>query len=416
MWLKLIFVIGVFILIDLYFFQSIKIISNNFSSEKRTIVYFIYWLITALCIAFVFSFNSLSDLGSLKSLKLYGLSIVFIILISKIFGSLPVIADDLIRLVKWIIGLFSYGSNHSVSQGITRSKFLSQLAILFAALPFITFLYGMIKGAFNYQLITQKLIISDLPTAFNGLKIVQISDLHLGSFTSDKPLNQAVDIIMKQKPDIVLFTGDLVNNRAEEAEGFIEILSKINAPLGKFSILGNHDYGHYVKWKSEEARLVNLKRLKEIHKEMGWDLLLNENRVLEKDGAKLPIVGVENWSGVMRFHQYGDLKKAIIGIEDLPNKLLLSHDPSHWEAEVVNIRRDIAVTFSGHTHGSQFGIDVPGLRWSPVQYVYKQWKGLYEIAGQFLYVNPGLGFIGYMGRVGILPEITVFELFNEQKV
>jgi len=410
MWFRVAVIVGILILIDLYFFQSIKVFFQDLSPDRKKIIYLFYWLITALCIAFIFSFRSLPDAGFWKGLRLYGLSFVFIILVCKLLGILPIILDDIIRLFKWISGFLSVGVNNIGGEGISRSKFLSQLAILIASVPFITFLYGMIRGAFNYQVISRKLTLTELPEAFNGLKIVQISDLHLGSFTSTKPLEEVVDIVMKQKPDIVLFTGDLVNNKAEEAEGFIEVLSKISAPLGKFSILGNHDYGHYTKWKSEEDRLENMKRLKAIHKEMGWDLLLNENRLVEKDGAILPIVGVENWSGVMRFHQYGDLAMALAGVEDLPNKLLLSHDPSHWKAEVVKENRDIAVTFSGHTHGMQFGIDIPGIKWSPVQYVYKQWKGLYEDGGHYLYVNPGLGFIGYMGRVGILPEITVFEL------
>jgi len=345
MWFRVVIIIGIFILIDLYFFQSIKTVFQNLSPEKKIFVYLFYWLITGLSLAFIFSFRSLPDVGPWKAVKLYGLSFMFIILVSKIFGILPVIVDDIIRLFKWISQFVSVGVSNAGGEGISRSKFLSQLAILFAAIPFITFLYGMVRGAFNYQVIKKNLILPDLPEAFNGLKIVQISDLHLGSFTSTQPLEEAVSIIMKQKPDIVFFTGDLVNNKAQEAEGFIEVLSKISAPLGKFSILGNHDYGHYTKWKSEEDRLENLERLKAIHKEMGWDLLLNENRVVEKDGSRLPIVGVENWSGVMRFHQYGDLEKAVNGVEDLPNKLLLSHDPSHWKAEVVKENQDIAVTF-----------------------------------------------------------------------
>ncbi len=412
MWFRLAVIVGILILIDLYFFQSVKIVLHNLSPERKKAIYLLYWMITALSIAFVFSFRAMPDFGPWKGLKLYGLSFVFIILVCKIFGNLPLIVDDLIRLIKWLSRLVSVDVVAAGGGGISRSKFLSQLAILFASIPFITFLYGMIRVAFNYKVVTEKIILPELPETFNGLKIVQISDLHLGSFTSTNPIEEAVDLIMKQKPDIVLFTGDMVNNKAEEAEDFIEVLSKIKAPLGKFSILGNHDYGHYVKWKSEGDRLENLKRLKAIHKEMGWDLLLNENRIIEKDGAILPILGVENWSGVMRFHQYGDLVKAVVGIEDLPNKLLLSHDPSHWKAEVVKGNQGIALTFSGHTHGMQFGIDIPGLRWSPVQYVYKQWKGLYKDGGQYLYVNPGLGFIGYMGRVGILPEITVFELYR----
>ena len=239
---------------------------------------------------------------------------------------------------------------------------------------------------------------------------MQISDIHIGSFVSKTPLKRAVNLINKEEADIVLFTGDLVNNLASEAEGFIPVLREIQARMGVYSVLGNHDYGHYFKWISEEQRINNLERLKQIQKEVGWKLLENENYVIKKGQDKLAILGVENWSAIMRFPKYGNLQKAAKGTEQIPLKILMSHDPSHWDAEINQKFKDINITFSGHTHGMQFGIEIPGIKWSPVQYVYKQWAGLYKKGNQFLHVNRGLGILGFMGRVGMRPEITIVEL------
>ena len=217
-------------------------------------------------------------------------------------------------------------------------------------------------------------------------------------------------MVAEQKPDVILFTGDLVNNLAEEAEEFLEQLSSLSAPMGVFSVLGNHDYGHYVRWKDESERIANVNKLKQLQKDVGWKLLMNESHILEKNGEKLALIGVENWSSKMNFPKYGQLAKAHAETEGVPCKILMSHDPSHWEAEITEQFKDISLTLSGHTHGMQFGIEIPGFKWSPVQYVYKQWAGLYHKDDQYLYVNRGLGFIGYMGRVGIMPEITVIEL------
>jgi predicted MPP superfamily phosphohydrolase len=223
---------------------------------------------------------------------------------------------------------------------------------------------------------------------------------------------KAVSMIMEEKPDVIFFTGDLVNDRSSEAERFIEIWKNLSAPLGVFSILGNHDYGDYVVWDTEEEKAANLTRLCEIHKEMGWDLMRNEHRILEKDGQQIGLLGVENWGGALRFPKKGDIPKAKAGMPEVPVKLLLSHDPSHWEAQVRPDHKDIDMTFSGHTHGFQFGIEIPGFKWSPSQYVYRQWAGLYSEDHQHIYVNRGLGFLGYLGRVGIKPEITVIELYT----
>ncbi|HYE53774.1 MAG TPA: metallophosphoesterase, partial [Chitinophagaceae bacterium] len=249
-----------------------------------------------------------------------------------------------------------------------------------------------------------------LPSAFKGLKIVHISDIHAGSLTNKAAVQKGVDLIMAQQPDLILFTGDLVNDRATEMQSYMDVFSRLKAPLGVYSTLGNHDYGDYVKWESRAVKTANLERLKEIHGEMGWRLLMNENVTLEKNGESIALIGIENWSAKGSFPKYGRLHEAYSGSEPHAFKILMSHDPSHWDAQVRQSFTDIDLMLSGHTHGMQFGVEVPGFRWSPVQYVYKQWAGLYEEGSQKLYVNRGFGFIGYPGRVGILPEITLIEL------
>jgi predicted MPP superfamily phosphohydrolase len=274
-------------------------------------------------------------------------------------------------------------------------------------------LYGMIKGAFEFKIFKEKIISPKFPSVFNGLKIVQISDLHLGSFTSAEPLEKAIDLINQQEADYILFTGDLVNEKTDEAYPFIETLKKLKAKNGIYSVLGNHDYGDYIQWPSDTAKQENLKAMHKVHSDLGWKLLLNEHQIIEKDGEKIAIIGVENW-GMGRFPKYGKLDIAYKGTENISFKILLSHDPSHWENQVKKEYKDINLTLSGHTHGMQFGVEIPGFKWSPVQYVYKQWAGLYEENNQLLYVNRGLGFIGYAGRVGIMPEITVLEFYNSE--
>ncbi len=321
--------------------------------------------------------------------------------------------DDIQRLVRWVIGFFNQGvipADGAKSGGISRAKFLSYTALTVAALPFTSMIYGMIKTAFDFTIRRSKVSITNLPVGFEGLKIVQISDIHSGSFASDEPFKRAVEMIMSEKPDVIFFTGDLVNDKSAEAERHIETWKKLSAPLGIYSILGNHDYGDYVEWDSREAKAANLQRLKEIHKEMGWDMLNNEHRILERNGDQIGLLGVENWGEALRFPRKGDIVKAKAGMPEVPVKILLSHDPSHWHAQVIKSHSDIDLTLSGHTHGFQFGIEIPGFKWSPSQYVYKQWAGLYSQGKQHIYVNRGLGFLGYLGRVGIKPEITILEL------
>jgi predicted MPP superfamily phosphohydrolase len=339
---------------------------------------------------------------------------MFILFASKLAVVLFLILDDAFRLLKYIVNYLFKGPDTGTTEAvkITRNDFINKLALIAGAIPLTAFIYGMVRGAYQYQVKRVTLRFPNLPAAFNGYKILQISDLHTGSFTSTHPLEKAVALINKQNADLFFFTGDLVNNIAPEVVPHIPALQKIKAKDGKFSIFGNHDYGDYVTWESREAKVQNLQTLAKHHAEIGWRLLLNENIVIERDGQKIAVLGVENWSTRMNFPRYGNLARAYSGTEQLPFKVLLSHDPSHWDGEVNPKYPDIDLMLAGHTHGMQFGINLPGLKWSPVQYVYKQWAGLYKKGRQHLYVNTGLGFLGYPGRVGFLPEITVFELRN----
>jgi predicted MPP superfamily phosphohydrolase len=292
----------------------------------------------------------------------------------------------------------------------SRRKFISTLALGLAAIPFGALLYGMFRGKYRYKVLSYELAYKDLPAAFDGYKITQISDIHSGSFDNAKKISYGIDLINQQGSDVLLFTGDLVNNKASEMEPWKDLFGSLKAVDGKFSILGNHDYGDYTSWESEAAKEANLDRLKMIQKEMGFDLLLNEHRYLEKDGQKIALVGVENW-GKGGFKKAGDLNKAVSQVLDEDFKILLSHDPSHWEYEVVDHPLHFHLTLSGHTHGMQFGIEIPGwIKWSPIAWRYKYWAGIYESAGQYINVNRGFGFLGYPGRVGIWPEITVITL------
>jgi uncharacterized protein len=323
------------------------------------------------------------------------------------------LVDDFRRGVQWVAGkvLFTNTEVETIqdSDKISRSLFLSWIGLAAGGGLFGSLIYGF-SNKYNYQVVKQRLRFQNLPAAFNGLKIVQISDVHSGSFNNKGAVQQGVDKILKLKPDLILFTGDLVNNKAEEMLDYIDVFKQLAAPLGVYSVLGNHDYGDYVQWESKEQKTENLDRLKQVHGQMGWRLLLNENVLIERDGHKIALLGIENWSAKANFPKYGKMDQAHPGTEEVPFKILMSHDPSHWEAEVLNKYNDIDLMLSGHTHGMQFGVEVPWLRWSPVQYVYKQWAGLYESGHQKLYVNRGFGFIGYPGRVGILPEISLLEL------
>ena len=415
-----IIIVGILLLlIDWYFYQAVSTVFRGASVARRNIVFFVYWGFTVLSFIVLLTPTLIPLNNWPQFIRVYLIALMVMVIISKVIGSVFILADDIVRLFRWIASFIikpaaATTSVIEVEQGhkISRLMFLNYVALGMAALPFTSFIYGMVKGAYDYKVRKLKVVLPNLPSAFNGLKILQISDIHSGSFPSTNHISDAVDIILIQNADIIFFTGDLVNNRATETEPFMEIFSRIKAPMGVYSILGNHDYGDYVEWESAEAKAKNLDDLKHVHAKLGWKLMLNEHVALRKGEDEIALIGIENWGGKLNFPKYGNMKKAYAGTEKYPVKLLLSHDPSHWNKQVINEYKDVDITFSGHTHGFQFGVEIPGFKWSPSQYVYKQWAGLYKENNQYIYVNRGLGFLGYPGRVGILPEITVMELFN----
>lgn len=318
--------------------------------------------------------------------------------------------EDIVRLIGFGYNKMVGVSNPDGGYFPSRRMFVSGIALGLAALPFGALLYGMYRGKYNYQVLKYELEFDDLPDAFHNYRITQISDVHSGSFDDYKKVEYGVNLVNEQQSDVIFFTGDIVNNRSEELEPWKEVFSRLEAKDGKFSILGNHDYGDYASWETEEAKAQNLEDLKAMQKEMGFDLMLNSNRYLEKDGHRIALLGVENW-GRGGFKKAGDLEKAKEGIHKDDFKILLSHDPSHWEDVVLHDDYHFHLTLSGHTHGMQFGVEIPGwVKWSPVKWRYKYWAGIYKELDQFINVNRGFGFIGYPGRFGIWPEISVITL------
>ena len=351
----------------------------------------------------------LERLDNMEPKLMYAIGLFITLFTFQALITLVLMAEDIIRVPQSIYAYFFKmpGQSNFFPE---RRKFLSQLAIGLAAIPFTSLLYGMYRGRYNYKVLSYVLEYDDLPHAFDGFKITQISDIHSGSFDNPKKVKYGVDLINKQQSDIVLFTGDLVNNKSEEVLPWTSVFGEIKAPQGVYSILGNHDYGDYTQWDSKEAKDQNMKDLYAAQKKMGWDLLLNESRFIEKDGQRIAIVGVENW-GTGRFKKVGDLNKALENVAAEDFKILMSHDPSHWEAEVLPHPYNVHLTLSGHTHGMQFGIDIPGwIKWSPVQWRYKQWAGIYGQPKQRLNVNRGFGYLAYPGRVGMWPEVTSITL------
>ncbi len=342
--------------------------------------------------------------------RMYVFGIFLAVFVPKLILIIFMFGEDLFRV---FAGLFSKMGISDTSEGFhipSRRKFLSVVALGIAAIPFTTLLYGMYKGKYNYKVLKYALEFDDLPEGFDGYTITQISDIHSGSFDNANMVSYAVDLVNAQKSDAIFFTGDLVNNLAEEMHRWKDVFSLLKAKDGVFSVLGNHDYGDYVRWESEAAQAENLSELKQLQRDMGWDLLLNEHRTLERNGDAIKLIGVENW-GAGGFKKAGDLNKASEGVDANDFKILLSHDPSHWQEQVKQDDRNFQLTLSGHTHGMQFGIEIPGwFKWSPVKYRYENWAGIYEEFGRYINVNRGFGFIGYPGRVGIWPEITVIQL------
>ena len=339
---------------------------------------------------------------------MYAIGFFLSLFIFQLLVSVILLAEDVFRIPQ---ALYSFLKRvPEQTQFIpSRRKIISQIALGLASIPFASLLYGMYRGKYNYKVLSYNLEFEDLPDAFDGFKITQISDIHSGSFDNQTKVQYGVDLVNQQKSDLVLFTGDLVNNRADEIKPWIKIFNKIKAEFGIFSILGNHDYGDYMRWESPAAKRKNMEDLYDAHNEMGWDLLLNESRFIEKDGDRLAIIGVENWGS--GFKKAGDLNKALNKVSEKDFKILLTHDPSHWEAQVIPHPFKIHLTLSGHTHGMQFGIEIPGIiKWSPAKWRYKQWAGVYGENKQYLNVNRGFGYLAYPGRVGMWPEVSVITL------
>jgi len=410
--LGLIIFILILLLIDYYIFQSVKTIYQTYSNNSKQLIGIVFWSVSSFNIITIVLFNLFSKNFSGNKFFTYLFSIVIGIIIAKIIAVMFFLIDDIRRVLQWGFVKTStiINSNSEQEVNISRSVFMSWLGIAASGTLFGTLLYGF-KNKYSYQLRKEKLHFKNLPAAFRGLKILHISDIHAGSFLDKKDVELGIDLILKQQADLILFTGDLVNNAANEMKNYKDLFSLIKAPLGVYSVLGNHDYGDYVQWPQDGiSKEENLNLLKQTHAEMGWNLLMNQHQLIEKEGEIIAILGIENWSAKGNFPKYGDLKKAYEGSEKYPFKILLSHDPSHWHAQVRKDYKDIDLTLSGHTHGMQFGVELPGFKWSPIQYVYKEWAGLYEELNAKLYVNRGFGFLGYPGRVGILPEITLIEL------
>ncbi|MNW98096.1 putative metallophosphoesterase [compost metagenome] len=398
---------------DIYCFKAITSVFNKWKPNTKKVFAIAYWGYSALLIFGVFCGIYLNLFLTLRAIIL----VSFFLTVACKLAMLPfLVLDDLRRL--WIklsrkktstAAPVTATSTHEDDK-ISRSAFLVKAGLVTAAVPLTSLSWGIISGAYDYQVRRVNLVLPNLPKAFDGITMGQISDIHSGSFYNKTAVKGGVEMLLGEKPDFIFFTGDLVNNLTNEVRDYQDIFSKVKAPLGVYSSLGNHDYGDYFFGKeSSPAKVKNLKDMVDVHKIMGYDLLMNDNRRLKVDGEEIGILGVENW-GMGRFPKYGKMELAIKNTDDLPVKLLLSHDPSHWRGEVLQKYPQIDAMFSGHTHGMQFGLRFKEIQWSPIQYIYKEWAGLYQEQHQQLYVNVGYGFLGYPGRVGILPEITIFTL------
>ena len=393
-----------FLIFQWYSYQAIKTFTSN-----RWLL-FAYFLFVIMVVGNLLFYTVVLERSTSNEPRLmYAIGFFISLFVFQILVTILLLGEDIFRIPQGIYAYFSKMPDQ-VQFLPQRRKLISQIAIGLAAIPFASLLYGMFRGKYNFKVLSYKLEYDDLPEAFEGFKIAQISDIHSGSFDNPKKVQYGVDLVNAQDADVVFFTGDLVNNRAEEILPWIQTFKKINAKHGVYSILGNHDYGDYSPWESPEAKKKNMEDLKKAQKEMGWDLLLNESRFIEKQGQRIAILGVENW-GSGGFKKAGDLNKALSNVAAEDFKILMSHDPSHWEAEVIPHPFNIHLTLSGHTHGMQFGIEIPGwIKWSPIKWRYKQWAGIYEKLNQRLNVNRGFGYLAYPGRVGIWPEVTVITL------
>jgi predicted MPP superfamily phosphohydrolase len=408
---------------DFYFYNAVLSVFKKWKPATKKTFRVLWWGYNLLLIAGVFAGIYLNLFLTLRAVIL----VAFFLTCGCKLVMLPfLLIDDLRRLAVKLFGNRNLevpselregvaserapGEKRPGAEPISRSEFLVKAGLVAAAVPLTSLSWGIVSGAYDYQVRRRDLILPNLPKAFDGIKLGQISDIHSGSFYNRTAVNGGVDMLLAEKPDFIFFTGDLVNDLATEMRDYQNIFTRVKAPLGVYSSLGNHDYGDYHFGKeSSPAKVKNLQDVKKTHKLMGYDLLLNENRRLKVDGEEIGILGIENW-GMGRFPKYGRMDLAVKNTDDLPVKLLLSHDPSHWRAQVLPEYPQIDAMFSGHTHGMQFGVRVNEFQWSPIEYIYKEWAGLYSEKQQQLYVNVGYGFLGYPGRVGILPEITIFTL------
>lgn len=408
--LRLLFFAFILILIEFYTFQAIKTIL------KLKWMLYVYQIISFLLFIFIIYSFTLFDrsVGQTKQ-SLITMGLLLLVYIPKIVITITMVGEDIYRIFSGSINYFI--DNDSTTPFLpSRRRFVSQIGLGLAAIPFLSLVYGMTLGKYNYKVIKQRIFFPDLPEEFDGFTITQISDVHSGSFDNPEKINYAIDLINEQNSDLILFTGDIVNTHAKEMHPWIDSFKRIKKhEYGKFSVLGNHDYGEYVTWSTEGAKEKNFTDIKNLYNQIDFNLLLNDHTFIQKGNDRIAIVGVENWGH--NFKQAGDLKKASHNLTKEDFKILMSHDPSHWEYEVKKNEKHFQLTLSGHTHGMQFGIEIPGFfKWSLAQYVYKQWAGLYEEFGRYIYVNRGFGFHAYPGRVGIMPEITVIQLKKGEKL
>jgi uncharacterized protein len=395
------------LLLDIYIYQGVKVLTAHLKPVTRESIHWAYWGVTSFFVGiYLFGFGVQSIFFKRVLLPFFLVNVA-----TKLFSALFLLLDDSLRALRWVYRQAGATSASSAlaSTGISRSDFLTTTAMIATAVPVLTMGYGIISGAHDYRVRKVKVKLPHLPSAFHGLRIGQLSDIHSGSFFNKTAVKRGVAMLLREKADIIFFTGDLVNDTADELNAYIDVFDKVKAPLGVYSTLGNHDYGDYVHWDSLSAKRKNYQAMCVAHQQLGWHLLINDHKIIVQGGDQLAVIGVENW-GTGGFPKYGRLDQAYSGTEDAPVKLLLSHDPSHWDAQIRPQYPNIDVTFSGHTHGGQLGIEVGSFRWSPIQYRYKQWAGLYQEGTQYLYINRGYGYIGYPGRIGILPEITIMEL------
>jgi predicted MPP superfamily phosphohydrolase len=400
------------LLADVYISNGLREGFKKWRFIQGNLFLILYWTISGLLIAGLIASVYIKFSVGFKGATLL---LFFLLLFCKVCFLPFILVDDLRRLSLWMARKRhkpepEFPASQPKPESITRSEFLLKAGLVAGALPLAGLTYGIINGVYDYRIKRRTLYLPNLPKAFDGIKLGQLSDIHSGSFYNKKAVLGGVEMLMAEKADFIFFTGDLVNTLSNEMNGYQDIFAKVKAPLGVYSVLGNHDYGDYAWWPDAASKRKNLEALMTTHKNMGWNLLMNENRRLKVDGEEIGILGIENWGALSRFPKYGKMDLAVNNTDDLPVKLLLSHDPSHWRAQVLPHYPQIDAMFSGHTHGMQFGVRTEHFQWSPIQFVYKEWAGLYHQDKQQLYVNVGYGFLGYPGRVGILPEITILEL------